>query len=119
MPDPAVGTVSHQRVLLPRHDRVGQVPAQGAEHPHEQQSGDQGEARSSPAQPDRQWYRRPRHPCRVDEIRDQAEHPCDACSGQGRVRAVEVPAERAIDIDTLLDFRIAECLLKNRHHDGN
>ncbi|MCU0618294.1 MAG: acylneuraminate cytidylyltransferase family protein [Gemmatimonadaceae bacterium] len=28
----------------------------------------------------------------------------------GRVRAVEVPPERAVDIDTLLDFRIAECL---------
>lgn len=31
---------------------------------------------------------------------------------EGRVRAVHVPAERSIDIDTLLDFRIAECLLK-------
>jgi CMP-N-acetylneuraminic acid synthetase len=30
---------------------------------------------------------------------------------EGRVRAVHVPSERAIDIDTLLDFRIAECLL--------
>jgi CMP-N-acetylneuraminic acid synthetase len=29
----------------------------------------------------------------------------------GRVRVVEVPAERAVDIDTLLDFTIAECLL--------
>jgi CMP-N-acetylneuraminic acid synthetase len=29
----------------------------------------------------------------------------------GRVRAVRVPAERAIDIDTLLDFQIAESLL--------
>jgi len=33
---------------------------------------------------------------------------------EGRVRAVHVPAERAIDIDTLLDFQIAECLLKIR-----
>jgi len=32
----------------------------------------------------------------------------------GRVKAVQVPAERAIDIDTLLDFQIAECLLKIR-----
>lgn len=32
----------------------------------------------------------------------------------GRVRAVHVPAERSIDIDTLLDFQIAECLLKQR-----
>lgn len=32
-------------------------------------------------------------------------------SFEGRVRAVHVPAKRAIDIDTLLDFRIAECLL--------
>lgn len=31
---------------------------------------------------------------------------------EGRVRAVHVPVERAIDIDTLLDFQIAECLLK-------
>lgn len=30
---------------------------------------------------------------------------------EGRVRAVHVPAERSIDIDTLLDFQIAECLL--------
>lgn len=33
---------------------------------------------------------------------------------EGRVRAVHVPAERAIDIDTLLDFQIAECLLNIR-----
>ena len=32
----------------------------------------------------------------------------------GRVRAVHVPTERAIDIDTLLDFQIAECLLNSR-----
>lgn len=32
----------------------------------------------------------------------------------GRVRAVHVPTERAIDIDTLLDFQIAECLLNVR-----
>lgn len=29
----------------------------------------------------------------------------------GKVRHVRVPAERALDIDTLLDFRIAECLV--------
>lgn len=33
---------------------------------------------------------------------------------EGRVRAVHVPAERAIDIDTLLDFQMAECLLNLR-----
>ncbi len=33
---------------------------------------------------------------------------------EGRVRAVHVPPERAIDIDTLLDFQIAECLLNAR-----
>ena len=33
---------------------------------------------------------------------------------EGRVRAVLVPAERAIDIDTLLDFQIAECLMNLR-----
>lgn len=33
---------------------------------------------------------------------------------EGRVRAVHVPTERAIDIDTLLDFQIAECLLNLR-----
>ena len=32
----------------------------------------------------------------------------------GRVRAVTVPPERAIDIDTLLDFQMAECLLHLR-----
>lgn len=30
---------------------------------------------------------------------------------EGRVRAVYVPKERALDIDTTLDFQIAECLL--------
>ena len=33
---------------------------------------------------------------------------------EGRVKAVYVPPERAIDIDTLLDFQIAESLLKIR-----
>ncbi len=32
----------------------------------------------------------------------------------GRVRCVHVPVERALDIDTLLDLRIAECLLASR-----
>ena len=32
----------------------------------------------------------------------------------GSVRAVEVPSERALDIDTLLDFHMVECLLKLR-----
>jgi N-acylneuraminate cytidylyltransferase len=31
----------------------------------------------------------------------------------GRVRQVHIPAERALDIDTPLDFRIAECLVSN------
>ncbi|MCP3672117.1 MAG: acylneuraminate cytidylyltransferase family protein [Gammaproteobacteria bacterium] len=30
---------------------------------------------------------------------------------EGRVRGVNVPAKRALDIDTPLDFRIAECLI--------
>ena len=33
---------------------------------------------------------------------------------EGRIRSVHVPTERAIDIDTLLDFQIAECLLNIR-----
>ncbi len=33
---------------------------------------------------------------------------------EGRVKAVQVPVERAIDIDTLLDFQIAESLLNIR-----
>lgn len=33
---------------------------------------------------------------------------------EGRVQMVHVPMERAIDIDTLLDFQIAECLLNIR-----
>jgi CMP-N-acetylneuraminic acid synthetase len=32
----------------------------------------------------------------------------------GKVRSVCIPTERAIDIDTMLDFRIAECLLLDR-----
>jgi len=31
---------------------------------------------------------------------------------EGRLRSVNIPIERALDIDTLLDFRIAECLVK-------
>jgi N-acylneuraminate cytidylyltransferase len=34
----------------------------------------------------------------------------------GRVRAVKVPVERAIDIDTLLDFELAEFLISRRAH---
>lgn len=33
---------------------------------------------------------------------------------EGWVKAVHVPAERAVDIDTLLDFQMAECLLNIR-----
>lgn len=33
---------------------------------------------------------------------------------EGRVRQVYVPRERALDIDTLLDLRIAECLMGSR-----
>lgn len=33
---------------------------------------------------------------------------------EGRAKAVQVPTERAIDIDTLLDFQMAECLLNIR-----
>lgn len=35
---------------------------------------------------------------------------------EGRVKAVHVPSERAIDIDTLLDFQIAESLLNLREN---
>ncbi len=35
---------------------------------------------------------------------------------EGKVRAVHVPLERAIDIDTLLDFQIAEYLLNIRNN---
>lgn len=35
---------------------------------------------------------------------------------EGRVMAVHIPAERAIDIDTLFDFQIAESLLNLREH---
>ena len=35
---------------------------------------------------------------------------------EGRVRAVHVPVERALDIDTLLDLRIAECLMAGEIH---
>jgi len=33
---------------------------------------------------------------------------------EGHVKAVTVPVERAVDIDTLLDFEIAEMLLNKR-----
>lgn len=33
---------------------------------------------------------------------------------EGRVRHVHVPLERALDIDTPLDFRVAECLVTDR-----
>jgi CMP-N-acetylneuraminic acid synthetase len=37
----------------------------------------------------------------------------------GRMRAVTVPLERAIDIDTLLDFRMAECLMRGLSRDDS
>ena len=33
---------------------------------------------------------------------------------EGRVRAVKVPTERALDIDTPMDFKIAECLMESQ-----
>jgi N-acylneuraminate cytidylyltransferase len=33
---------------------------------------------------------------------------------EGRVKSIIIPQERSIDIDTLLDFKIAECLVLNR-----
>ena len=36
---------------------------------------------------------------------------------EGRIKAVHLPIERAIDIDTLLDFEIAEYLFLRR--EGN
>lgn len=38
---------------------------------------------------------------------------------QGRVRAVNVPLERSLDIDTPYDFKIAETLITNRTDNGN
>jgi N-acylneuraminate cytidylyltransferase len=32
---------------------------------------------------------------------------------EGKVKSVTIPAERAIDIDTMLDFKVAECLVLN------
>jgi N-acylneuraminate cytidylyltransferase len=37
---------------------------------------------------------------------------------EGRVRAVTIPHERAIDIDTLLDFQIAEFLMEQGHNNN-
>lgn len=33
---------------------------------------------------------------------------------EGRVRSVLIPVERALDIDTAFDFKVAECLLNNK-----
>jgi CMP-N-acetylneuraminic acid synthetase len=33
---------------------------------------------------------------------------------EGRVHHVHVPVDRALDIDTLLDFRLAELLMSDR-----
>ncbi len=41
---------------------------------------------------------------------------CNNSIFEGRVRCVKVPKERAIDIDTLLDFNIAESLLQLRNN---
>jgi N-acylneuraminate cytidylyltransferase len=34
---------------------------------------------------------------------------------EGKVSYVHIPVERALDIDTPLDFKIAECLLASAH----
>jgi N-acylneuraminate cytidylyltransferase len=33
---------------------------------------------------------------------------------EGRVKSVVIPQERAIDIDNLIDFKVAECLLNQK-----
>jgi len=38
---------------------------------------------------------------------------------EGRVRSIYVPPERSIDIDTQLDFKIAECLINNKKNENN
>lgn len=43
-------------------------------------------------------------------VRPQFVHECDGIF-EGRVRSVHIPPERALDIDTPLDFKIAECLV--------
>lgn len=42
------------------------------------------------------------------------EHDSTSSLYEGRVRGVYVPPERALDIDTPLDFRIAECLVAEK-----
>jgi N-acylneuraminate cytidylyltransferase len=34
---------------------------------------------------------------------------------EGRVKAVKIPKERSIDIDSEMDFRIAEMMLNNEY----
>ncbi|MDH3346906.1 MAG: acylneuraminate cytidylyltransferase family protein [Desulfobulbaceae bacterium] len=46
-------------------------------------------------------------------VRPQFAMECDSLF-QGRVRSVHVPLERAVDIDTEFDFKIANCLLDLR-----
>jgi CMP-N-acetylneuraminic acid synthetase len=36
----------------------------------------------------------------------------------GTVRAVEIPAERSLDIDTELDFVLAELVSRRRHREA-
>jgi N-acylneuraminate cytidylyltransferase len=38
---------------------------------------------------------------------------------EGRVKSVHIPLERSVDIDTLHDFKIAECLFKNNVNNEN
>jgi len=38
---------------------------------------------------------------------------------EGRVKSVVIPRERAVDIDDLMDFKIAECLLMDGYNDKN
>jgi len=38
---------------------------------------------------------------------------------EGKVRSVHIPLERALDIDTLYDFEIAEYLITKRNTEGN
>ena len=42
------------------------------------------------------------------------EHDSTSSLYEGRVRSVYIPPERALDIDTPLDFRIAECLFSEK-----
>ena len=75
MADPPIRAGRDQRVLRPRYDSVGEIGAETAEYPDQQQGGTHANTDAGPTEPERKPNLRPAHPGRVNNVGQQPEHP--------------------------------------------